>query len=315
MPAFVNIGQRLEGVGESEELKSFTTAGFFGGEYGPMNLPFPEEAAAAVRPPKGMDAGRFINRDREFRRLVDATPSRDLLSDHQLESMLRSMDNAYRLLSAKERSAFDITLETPEVQKDYDTGRFGRGCLLARRLVENGARFVEVTTEYVPFFQWDTHGKGHETVAKMHAEIDRPIARLIRDLEQRGLLDRTLVIIASEFSRDAMIEGRPGSKAKDQAFNKSGVMTSPDHYGLHRHFTGGTSVVMFGGGVKKGHVYGATADERPLVAIKDPVSISDMHATIFRAMGISPKTAFDIEGRPFYATVDGKGVPIPIFRS
>jgi uncharacterized protein (DUF1501 family) len=313
MPAFINIGQRLEGVGESEELKSFTTAGFFGGEYGPMNLPFPEEAAAAVRPPKGMDAGRFINRDREFRRLVDATPSRDLLSDHQHESMLRSMDNAYRLLSAKERAAFDITLETPEVQKDYDTGRFGRGCLLARRLVENGARFVEVTTEYVPFFQWDTHGKGHETVAKMHAEIDRPIARLIRDLEQRGLLDRTLVIIASEFSRDAMIEGSPGSKAKDQAFNKSGIITSPDHYGLHRHFTGGTSVVMFGGGVKKGHVYGATADERPLVAIKDPVSISDMHATIFRAMGISPKTAFDIEGRPFYATVDGKGVPIPIF--
>jgi hypothetical protein len=85
MPAFVNIGQRLEGVGESEELKSFTTAGFFGGEYGPMNLPFPEEAAAAVRPPKGMDAGRFVNRDREFRRLVDATPSRDLLSDHQHE--------------------------------------------------------------------------------------------------------------------------------------------------------------------------------------------------------------------------------------
>jgi uncharacterized protein (DUF1501 family) len=185
---------------------------------------------------------------------------------------------------------------------------------LARRLVENGARFVEVTTEYVPFFQWDTHGKGHETVAKMHAEIDRPIARLVRDLEQRGMLDRTLVIIASEFSRDAMIEGRPGSQAKDQAFNKSGVITSPDHYGLHRHFTGGTSVVMFGGGVKKGHVYGATADERPLVAIKDPVSISDMHATIFRAMGISPKTAFDVEGRPFYATVDGKGVPIPIFK-
>ena len=313
MPAFINIGQRLEGVGESEELKAFTTAGFFGGEYGPMNLPFPEEAAAAVRPPKGMDAGRFVNRDREFRRLVDATPDRDLLSDHQHQSMLRSMDNAYRLLSAKERAAFDISLETPEVQKDYDTGRFGRGCLLARRLVENGARFVEVTTEYVPFFQWDTHGKGHETVAKMHAEIDRPIARLVRDLEQRGLLDRTLVIIASEFSRDAMIEGRPGSQAKDQAFNKSGVITSPDHYGLHRHFTGGTSVVMFGGGVKKGHVYGATADERPLVAVKDPVSISDMHATIFRAMGISPKTAYDVEGRPFYATLDGKGVPIPIF--
>ncbi len=313
MPAFINIGQRLEGVGESEELKAFTTGGFFGSEYGPMNLPFPEDAAAAVRPPKGMDAGRFVNRDKEFRRLVDATPHRDLLSDYQQESMLRSMDNAYRLLSAKERAAFDLTLEPKDVQQAYDTSRFGRGCLLARRLVENGARFVEVTTEYVPFFQWDTHGKGHDMVSKMHKEIDRPIARLIRDLEARGLLDRTLVVIASEFSRDAMIEGRPGSKAGDQSFHKGTTIENPDHYGLHRHFTGGTSVVMFGGGVGKGKVYGATADERPLVAIKDPVSVEDMHATIFTAMGISPKTAFDIEGRPFYATVDGKGKPANIF--
>jgi hypothetical protein len=79
------------------------------------------------------------------------------------------------------------------------------------------------------------------------------------------------------------------------------------HYGLHRHFTGGTSVVMFGGGVKKGSIYGATADERPLVAVKNPVSIDNLHASIFTAMGISPKTAYDIEKRPFYATVDGKG--------
>ncbi len=67
---------------------------------------------------------------------------------------------------------------------------------------------------------------------------------------------------------------------------------------------------MFGGGMKKGHLHGATADERPLVAIKDPVSIPDLHATIFTAMGISPKTAFDIEQRPFYATLDGKGVAV-----
>ena len=313
MPAFINIGQRLEGVGESEELKAFTTAGFFGGEYGPMNLPFPEEAAAAVRPPKGMDAGRFVNRDREFRRLVDASPDRDRMSDFQQQSMLRSMDNAYRLLSAKERAAFDLSLEPKEAQQAYGTTRFGRGCQLARRLVENGARFVEVTTEYVPFFNWDTHGKGHKMVDEMHRTIDAPVAQLIRDLEARGLLDRTLVVIASEFSRDAMIEGRPGSKAGDQSFHKGGTIENPDHYGLHRHFTGGTSVVMFGGGVKKGHVFGATADERPLVAIKDPLAVEDVHATIFTAMGISPRKAYDIEGRPFYATIDGKGKAAPIF--
>jgi len=104
-----------------------------------------------------------------------------------------------------------------------------------------------------------------------------------------------------------MMEGGPGSKATDQATVSGDTLESPAHYGLHRHFTQGSSVVMFGGGVKKGHLHGATADERPLVAIKDPVSISDLHATIFTAMGISPKTVFDVEKRPFYATIDGKG--------
>ncbi|HYF34636.1 MAG TPA: DUF1501 domain-containing protein, partial [Prosthecobacter sp.] len=307
VPAFINIGQRLEGVGESEELKAFTTAGFFGSEFGPMNLPYPEEAAQSVKPPKGMDANRFANRDRLFRKLVDATPQRDHMSDYQQQSMLRSLDNAYRLLSSKEREAFDITLEPKEVQARYDTGRFGRGCLLARRLIEAGARFVEVTTEYVPFLHWDTHKDGHTTVDSLHKEIDLPIATLIRDLEMRGLLDRTLVIIASEFSRDALIEGKPGSNARDQATHKVDTIQELTHYGLHRHFTAGTSVVLFGGGVKPGHIHGLTADERPLIAIKDPVSVMDLHATIMTLMGISPRTEYQIEGRPFYVTEDGKG--------
>lgn len=307
MPAFINIGQRLEGVGEQEELKAFTTAGFFGNEFGPMNLPYPDDAAQSVRPPKGMEPGRFDNRYRLYRKLVDKNPHREFMSDFQQESMLRSLDNAHRLLSSKERAAFDLSLESKESYAKYNTGRFGQGCLLARRLVENGARFVEVTTEYVPFLHWDTHKDGHETVAGMHKQMDAPIAQLVRDLEVRGLLNRTLVIIASEFSRDAMIEGIPGSNAKDQATAPSETLQEMKHYGLHRHFTGGTSVVMFGGGVKQGFVYGQTADERPLIAVKNPVSVMDLHATIFTAMGISPTTVFDIEGRPFYATEDGKG--------
>jgi hypothetical protein len=288
-------------------LKAFTTAGFFGGEFGPMNLPEPGEAAQSVRPPPGMDPGRFENRRNLYRKLVDRSPHRDYLSDDQQESMLRAMDNAYRLLSAKERDAFDLALEKPETRAAYGESRFAQGCLLARRLVENGARFIEVTTEYVPFLHWDTHANGHEVVARMHGEIDRAIARLVLDLEERGLLNRTLVIVASEFSRDAMIEGVPGSSAKDQATVKSDTLEETKHYGLHRHFTGGTSVVFFGGGMKRGHVHGATAEERPLVAVKDPVTITDLHATIFTAMGISPKTAYDVEHRPFYATEDGKG--------
>ena len=307
IPAFVNIGQRLEGIGESEELKAFTTAGFFGAEFGPFNLPYPDEAARSVRPPEGMDPGRFANRYKLYRRLVDSSPNRDFMSDYQQESMLRSLENAHRLLGSKEKDAFDLTKEPKDVLDAYGEGRFGRGCLLARRLAEAGARFIEVTTEYIPFIHWDTHENGHETVVKLKQEIDRPIARLIRDLEERKMLDRTLVVIASEFSRDMMIEGVPGSEAKDQARVKSDTLENMTHYGLHRHFTGGSSVVMFGGGVKKGHVHGATADERPLVAVKDPVSITDLHATIFTAMGISPKSVYEIEKRPFYATEDGKG--------
>jgi len=310
IPPFINIGQRLEGHGEAEELKAFTTGGFFGSEFGPFNLPFPIDAADSVRPPKGMTAERFEERQRKFKELLKTSPVGELASDHHHESMLRSFENAHRLLSSKDRDAFDLSKEPKESFEKYNTGNFGRGCLLARRLTEAGARFIEVTTEYVPFLHWDTHESGHTTVKRLKSEIDRPIAHLILDLEQRGLLDRTLIVMASEFSRDMMIEGIPGSNARDQSRAKTDKMQEMKHYGLHRHFTGSGSVVMWGGGMKRGFLYGETAPERPLVTTKNPVTITDLHATIFTALGISPKAAFQIEKRPFYATEDGKGQPV-----
>jgi uncharacterized protein (DUF1501 family) len=178
-----------------------------------------------------------------------------------------------------------------------------------RRLVEARA-LLEVTTEYIPFVHWDTHENGHATAERMKSEIDRPVAQLILDLEDRGLLDRTLVVLASEFSRDMMIEGVPGSTARDQSRAKTDVLKEPIHYGLHRHFTGSSSVLMFGGGVKRGYLYGESAEERPCLVTKNPVSLTDLHATIYEIMGISPRTAFDVERRPFYATEDGKGQPV-----
>src|SRR5947207_7746040 len=144
----------------------------------------------------------------------------------------------------------------------------------------------------------------------MKKEIDRPIAQLILDLERLGLLDRTLVVLATEFSRDMMIEGVPGSSARDKSRAKSDTLQQPIHYGLHRHFTGSGSVLLFGGGMKRAFLYGETADERPLLTTKNPVTIRDLHATIYTAMGISPQTAFEVEKRPFYATEDGKGHPV-----
>lgn len=310
IPPFITIGQRLEGVGESEELKAFTTAGFFGSQFGPMVLPYPEEAAQSVRPPKGMEAGRFENRYKLFQQMIDRNPHREYLSDFHQQSMLRSMDNAYRLLSSRDRAAFDISLEPKSSYQRYNVSQFGQGCLLARRLVEAGARFVEVTTEYVPFLNWDTHANGHDTLVRMKQEIDQPIAQLIRDLEERRLLDRTLVVLASEFSRDMIMEGKPGSNANDQTTFPVEKLEEKKHYGQHRHFTGASCVLMFGGGIKQGALYGASARERPFVAVENPISVTDLHATILSAMGISPKTSFDIEGRPFYPTEDGKGIAV-----
>jgi hypothetical protein len=213
-------------------------------------------------------------------------------------------------LSSPDRKAFDLSLEPKESYDKYNTSRFGLGCLLARRLTEAGARFIEVTTEYVPFLSWDTHENGHTTAKGMKEAIDRPVAQLILDLEERGLLNRTLVILASEFSRDMMIEGVPGSTAKDQSRAPAETMQEMKQYGLHRHFTGSSSVLMFGGGIKRGVLYGETAAERPCIVTKNPISVTDLHATIYTAMGISPRTAFDVEKRPFYVTEDGKGQPV-----
>jgi hypothetical protein len=310
IPPFINIGQRLEGVGESEELKAFTTGGFFGSEYGPFNLPFPTDAVAAVRPPRGMTRQRFEARQRRFRELLLRSPAGEMAADYHHESMLRAFENAHRLLGSRERDAFDLTREPRAVFDRYNTGRFGLGCLLARRLAEAGARFIEVTTEYVPFLHWDTHENGHTTARAMKQQIDRPIAQLVLDLEERGLLGRTLVVLASEFSRDMMIEGVPGSTAQDQSRARSDTMQQMIHYGLHRHFTGSGSVLLLGGGMRRGFVYGETAPERPLLVTRDPVSIRDLHATVFTAMGVSPRTAFEVERRPFYATEDGRGQPV-----
>ncbi len=156
MPAFIDIGQRFD-VGESEELKSFHTAGFLGGEFGPFLIADPAQAVQSVRPPEGMSPGRFERRGKFYKALVADSPLGEFGSGYQKESLLRSLDNARRLLSSPAARAFDLSLESQDAFQKYNTGRFGLGCLLARRLTEAGARFIEVTSEYIPFQYWDTH--------------------------------------------------------------------------------------------------------------------------------------------------------------
>ncbi|RCR68232.1 MULTISPECIES: DUF1501 domain-containing protein [Larkinella] len=305
IPAFIDIGQRFT-VGEAEELKAFHTAGFLGNEFGPFFIPDPSQGLESVRPPVGMNASRFERRNQLYNDLVSNSPIGEFGSDYQKESLKRSMEQAYMLLNSPEAKAFDLSTEPKESYDIYNTGKFGLGCLLARRLTEQGARFISVTTEYEPFKGFDTHENGHTRMVDMKKLIDGPIAQLIKDLDKTGHLDRTMVILASEFSRDMMVEGRPGEKVKEQV-NQPDILSDMKFYGMHRHFTDGASVLMFGGGIKKGFVYGKTADERPCKSIENPVKIDGIHQTIYHALGIAPDTQYEIEKRPFYTTPDGKG--------
>jgi len=210
MPAFVAIGQTVEGAGEIATLKAFHTAGFLGTDHGPFLIVDPQDAASAVRPPKELGERRFQSRRQLFEKLLADEPVYQYGGDFQRQAVVKSLDAADRLLRSPSAKAFDLSLEPKTSFDAYNTGRFGQGCLLARRLVEGGARYVEVTSEYIPFVYWDTHENGHQRAADMKKLIDAPVAQLIRDLDERGLLDRTLVVLASEFGRDAVTERLPG---------------------------------------------------------------------------------------------------------
>lgn len=307
IPAFINIGQRFD-VGEGEELKAFHTAGFLGNEFGPFLIPDPSVGLESVQPPAGMSLKRFEARNRLYEELIKKSPVGEFGSDYQKESLKRSMEQAYILLKSPEARAFDIKSEPKEVYDIYNTSKFGLGCLMARRLVEQGARFISVTTEYEPFKGWDTHDNGHTRTAEMKKMIDRPIAQLILDLEKTGKLDRTLIILASEFSRDMLMEGRPGAPVQDQV-DQPDIIHDIKNYGMHRHFTDGCSMLMFGGGIKKGNVHGKTADERPCKTLEKQIVIDQVHQSIYHALGIAQDAHYVVEKRPFYTTPDGIAKP------
>ena len=308
LPAFIDIGETFaESKRETAGLRAFLTSGFLGAEYAPLFIPHPADAAKQLASRVG--ATRASNRMRAFRKLVEASPAAEYASSYQQESMLRAIQQADQLMNSPAAKSFDLSQEPRQTYDYYNTGPFGLGCLLARRLVEGGARFIEVHIPYKPFGYWDTHENGHATTVGLKKLIDRPIAQLIRDLSERGLLERTLVVLASEFSRDVMMEG------KEEKHSEGGVevpptMTEEKHYGMHAHFADAGSVLMWGGGIKRGFAHGETQNEHPCKTIADPVEIEDLHATIYHAMGISPKQAYEIERRPFYVTRDGVGRPI-----
>jgi arylsulfatase A-like enzyme len=149
----------------------------------------------------------------------------------------------------------------------------------------------------------------------MKKQIDGPVAQLIRDLEQRGLLARTLVVVASEFGRTIANQPKAGVEPIGFAEQQSGeelIVENEKMYGFHGHFSSANCMLFFGGGFKPGFVYGRTADRHPMVPIENPVSVTDVHATIYHALGIPPDTQYVTEGRPFHVTKDGRGRAVEV---
>lgn len=301
-PPFVEIGQGFSFSG-AEEVRAYFTSGFLGSEFGPLHIERASQATKSLEPPERLGREGLKKRLDFYQQAVESRGKE--IHDYHQQALVQSVERTKKLLFSPVLKAFQLENEPKDSYDAYNTGEFGLGCLLARRLIEAGTRFVEVTSEYVPFGNWDTHKNGHKRTKALKQLVDRPIAKMVLDLEQRGLLDETLVVVASEFSR---VAGRnPGKQNKKDVHLE---LTQSSHYGLHRHFIEAGSVALFGGGVRKGVVYGETSNEFPCEVVSNPVSVSDIHATMYHLLGIPPDYGYEVEERPFYVTKNGEGTTI-----
>jgi uncharacterized protein (DUF1501 family) len=217
--------------------------------------------------------------------------------DSSLEARMSSYELAFRMQVAAPELA-DLSKETAATRELYGldeakTASFGGKCLMARRLVERGVRFVQLWSGGTSGEgDWDGHKECDKNHVDMAAKTDKPIAALLADLKQRGLLDSTLVVWAGEFGRTPVCDGN---------MNGGGAPDGRDHnpYGF--------SIWMAGGGIKGGKVIGAT-DEIGLRATDFPVHVHDLHASMLHLMGIDhKKLTYPFNGREFRLTdVAGK---------
>jgi hypothetical protein len=254
------------------------TSGFLGHEYAPLIVGDQKlgraqgdyEARLKIR---DLDLPRGVDRKRADARLgLLADADSGFLSDHPGDSPGShqvAIDHAASLMRSKGMKAFNLNEEPAPLRDSYGRNPFGQGCLLARRLVERGVPFVEVTlsgVEGANSLGWDTHNQNFETVKKLSAVLDAGWSTLLDDLKKRGLLDSTLLVWMGEFGRTPRINGFAGRD----------------------HFPTAWTTVLGGGGIAGGQVIGRTTDDGMRVEDR-PTSVPDFLATICLALGIDPR--------------------------
>ncbi|MBL9118209.1 MAG: DUF1501 domain-containing protein [Verrucomicrobiaceae bacterium] len=254
-------------------------AGFFESRFAPLMITDPEGGINNVKTNPWFSEDRFASRLATARKLDTAFANKyDIKNVRAYADMY---DDAVKMMKSEELTAFDLEKEPEELRNKYGRDNLGQGCLLARRLVEHGVRHVEVT-----FGNWDTHNANFTRVPELCDELDVALSTLLQDMSSRGMLNDTLVVLATEFGRTPEINQNDGRDHHPKAF----------------------TCLMAGGGVKGGYVYGAS-DERGFAVADKAVNVPDLNASIAYALGIPLDTVlYSPSKRPF--TVADKGKPV-----
>lgn len=255
-------------------------AGFLESKFGPLPIGNPKAGLANSKMADYLDEQQFGNR------IAMSQKMNSTFTGHFPQKKVRAYTDLYKdavkLMKSEDLQAFDITKEPQQMHDLYGESNFGQGCLLARRLIENQVRYVEVTRG-----GWDTHDDNFNRVAENCADLDQGLSALLTDLEVRGLLKETMVVLTSEFGRTPNINPRDGR----------------DHWPFC--FT----AFMAGGGIKGGTVFGKSDKVGRNVEEGKSVSPADLNATIAYALGLPLNDVqYSPSGRPF--TVAHKGEPL-----
>ncbi|WP_240772736.1 DUF1501 domain-containing protein [Phragmitibacter flavus] len=255
--------------------------GFLGARHGYVYLLDTESGPAGFSRPEWVNMDRADRRQALLKPLLERAPAGTMSGEYEV-----AQREALRLAGPDFMRHFKLG-EEPDVLRQKYGGEFGQRCLLARRLVQAGVRFVEVShnLNFINGTGWDTHNEGQVNQHTLVKELDTAMSALIVDLEEKKLLDKTLVVIATEFGRPAEFDGRGGRGHQGAAF----------------------SMVLAGGGLKHRGVFGVT-DELSKKIVESPVSIPDFHATIHAALGIDPHRSLMDGTRPIPITDEGKPI-------
>lgn len=255
--------------------------GFLGAKSGYVYLTDTETGPAGFTRPDFVDNRRAATRQELLKPLIARAQQSSAAADYQL-----AQEEAMRLAGPAFMKHFNLKEEPASLRNEYG-GEFGQRCLLSRRLVQAGVRFIEVShnLNFMNGTGWDIHNEGFKNQHLLVQELDAALSALIRDLKNKKLLDKTLIVVATEFGRPPEFDGRGGRGHQGTAF----------------------SMVLAGGGLKHCGAFGVT-DELAKKPVENPVPLVDFHATIHAAMGIDPTHELMDGTRPVPITDGGRPV-------